>query len=408
MSALRDLVWDAWKQADKVLLALCIAASSYGVILIYSASRYKAVLHQMPIKQAIFLCVGIVLYFAVSQFNLDVLRQKWRLTMIISFVLMALLKTPLGMEVLGNRAWLGLPGIPITLQPAEVNKVFFCVILAKLLAYLKRENNINHPVSVLKIGGVAAFYCGIVVVFSKDFGSTLIFVVIFVFMVWASGISKLWYFSGIAAAMVAVRFIWDKIPDTELHKKRILVVFDHTLDPYGTGHQQIASLNAIQSGGWFGRGYLKGYLTQHASGSRLPERTSDFIFSSCCEEWGMVGAAIVILLLTAILLRILYVGLTCNDPFNALVCIGFCGMFFAQIGINLGMCLFVMPVIGVTLPFFSGGGTSLVVNFMIMGLVSGIRSRSEPEWVKNTEAPVVQPQHKSVLYTPGNRRRVKR
>lgn len=412
MSALRDLVWDAIKQADKILLALCIAASSYGIILLYSASRYKVILHKMPVKQAVFMLVGIVVYFAVSQFNIDVLRQKWKFTLFLSFFIMALLKTPLGVNVKGNTAWLGIPHVPITVQPAEFNKIFFAIILAHLLVYLKRQKRLNHPVSIMMIGSVIAYYAGIVVVFSKDFGSALIFVVIFVFMVWASGISKIWFGLGVAAVAAAVRVVWPMIPNDELHKKRILILFDHGLDPYGTGMQQTASLNAISSGGVFGRGYMKGFFTQHSNGSRLPERTSDFIFSTCCEEWGLIGAAIVILLLMAILLRILYIGLQCNDSFHGLVCMGFCGMFFAQIGFNLGMCLYVMPVIGVTLPFFSGGGTSLVVNFMIMGLVSGIRSRSDPEWVRNTEAPEItpppQPQRKSVLYTPGHKRRVKR
>lgn len=410
MSALRDLVLDALKQADKVLLALCVAASTYGIILIYSASRYKVVLHKMPFKQAIFMCIGIVLYFAVSQFNIDVLRQKWKITMFISFVLMALLKTPLGVEVLGNRAWLGIPHVPLTIQPAEIDKIFFCIVLSHLLVYLRSRNIINHPISVIQICGVMAFYGGIVVVFSKDFGSTLIFVVIFIFMVWAAGLSKLWFALGFGVVGLAIRIVWPRIPPTEIHKKRIMLLFDHSLDPYGTGMQQTRSMNAIQSGGIFGRGFLKGFITQHPQSSRLPERTSDFIFSSCCEEWGLIGAAVVILLLMAILLRILYIGLMCNDPFKALVCVGFCGMFFAQIGFNLGMCLFVMPVIGVTLPFFSAGGTSLVVNFMIMGLVSGIRSRSDPEWVRNTEAPEIVPPaaHKSVLYTPGHKHRVRR
>jgi hypothetical protein len=106
------------------------------------------------------------------------------------------------------------------------------------------------------------------------------------------------------------------------------------------------------------------------------------------------------------------VGIRCNDLFGALVCMGFAGMFMAQIGINIGMCLYVMPVIGLTLPFFSAGGTSVMVNFLIMGIVSVIRNRSEPDWLKNTdtpEPPSRQPnrptQRKSVLFTPGSRRR---
>lgn len=424
MSALRDLILDAFKQADKILLALCVAASSYGVILIYSASRYKTVLHGMPFKQAIMMCAGIVLYFAVSQFNIDILRQKWKLVTFGSFVLMALLKTPLKYSQNGNTAWLMIPGTGLTIQPAEIVKIFFCVVLAHMLTYLKRQKVINRLSSVLLMCVTLGFFAGIVVFFSKDFGSALIFVLIFVFMVWGAGLSKLWFAFGIASLTAAIRVVWPIIPDDETHKARILTLFDHELDPQGVSMHQLRSIAAIRSGGFFGQGYMKGITTQNPQSSRLPERTNDFIFSTCCEEWGMVGASIVILLLTLILLRILYIGFICNDTCHSLICFGFVGMFVAQIGFNLGMCLFVMPVIGVTLPFFSAGGTSLVVNFMIMGLVSGIRSRSDPDWVRNTETPdelppqnkqhrprnhtTSQPQRNSVLYTPGNKRRVKR
>lgn len=422
MSALRDLILDAFKQADKVLLALCVAASSYGVILIYSASRYKVVLHSMPIKQAIMMCGGIVLYFAVSQFNIDILRQHWKLVTFGSFCLMALLKTPLKVSQSGNTAWISIPGTGLTIQPAELVKILFCIVLAHQLAYLKRQWTLNRISSIVLICVTMGFFAGIVVLFSKDFGSALIFVSIFVFMVWGSGLSKLWFALAFSVIGAAIRVVWPMIPDGEVHKARILVLFEENPDPRGIAMQQLNGMAAIRSGGLFGQGYLHGYLTQHTVGSRLPERTNDFIFATCCEEWGLFGAAVVILLLTAILIRILYIGFTCNDTCHSLICFGFVGMFFAQIGFNLGMCLFVMPVIGVTLPFFSAGGTSLVVNFMIMGLISGIRSRSYPEWVRNTETPDemphkpkhhkprnhTTPQHKSVLYTPGNKRRIQR
>ncbi len=413
MSALRDLILDALKQADHLLLALCCAANLYGIVLIYSATRYKAALHSMAFKQGISMVIGIVLYFAVSQFNIDVFRTHWKQVIAGCTVLVLLLRTPLGKSVSGNRAWLQIPHLSaFTIQPAEINKIFFAILLAHLIVYLKRQRKLNKLKSVVTMGALLGYFVGLYYVISGDMGSCLIFFAIFIVMLWTGGVSPLWFAAGIGAVVPAVMFIWPRIPADNYQKKRILVLFDHTLDPQGTGFQQEHGILAVRSGGLLGQGFMKGVLTQSAQNNRLSQRFSDFIFASCCEEWGLLGAAVVILLLTAIILRIMYVGLRCNDPFAMLVCMGFAGMFMAQVGINIGMCLYVMPVIGLTLPFFSAGGTSVMVNFLIMGIVSGIRNRSEPEWLKNTETPEPpppqenqQPRRKSVLFTPGDRTR---
>lgn len=419
MSALRDLVLDAWKQADHILLMLCIAASSYGIVLIYSATRYKAVFHSFAMKQAICMCIGIVCYFVVSQFNIDVLRTHWKLLTAFCTALILALVTPLGKEVLGNRAWLQIPHLTFfTIQPAEIDKVFFAILLAHLIVYLKRQRKLNHPSSIVMMGAVLCYFVGLIFVISRDAGSCLVYVAIFAFMLWGAGVSVLWFVAGFGAIAAAVAVVWPMVPDTEVHKRRILALFDHELDPLGVNFHQDKSILAVRSGGLTGQGYMNGVLTQSSINNRLPERYSDFIFSSCCEEWGLLGAAVVIILLMAIVFRILYIGITCADPFSSLVCIGYSGMFLSQIVFNIGMCLYVMPVIGLTLPFFSYGGTSIMVNFMIMGIVSGIRNRSEPGWLKNSDTPELHPEpeqkqprpkpRKSVLYSPAMRQSQKR
>lgn len=413
LTTVRDLVLDAWKQADKLLLALCCIANLYGIVLIYSATRYKAALHSMAFKQGISMVIGIVLYFAVSQFNIDVFRTQWKWVLGGCTVLVLLLRTPLGKSVSGNRAWLQIPHLSaFTIQPAEINKIFFAILLSQLIVYFRRERRLNHILSLLTMGALLGYFVGLYYVISGDMGSCLIFVAIFVVMLWTGGVSPLWFAAGIAAVVPAVMYIWPKIPADNYQKKRIMVLFDHSLDPQGVGFQQEHGILAVRSGGLLGQGYMKGVLTQSAQNNRLSQRFSDFIFASCCEEWGLLGAAAVVLILTAIIVRIMFVGIRCNDLFGALVCMGFAGMFMAQIGINIGMCLYVMPVIGLTLPFFSAGGTSVMVNFLIMGIVSGIRNRSEPDWLKNTDRPeppsqpeYQQPQRKSVLFSPGERQR---
>ena len=176
---------------------------------------------------------------------------------------------------------------------------------------------------------------------------------------------------------------WHLLPEGNRWKTRIQVCFDHNFDPQGVGFQQTRSYLAIRSGGLTGQGYLNGSLVQSKYSSALSERYNDFIFSSCAQELGLIGCVVVILLLAAIIIRCLYVASVASDPFSSLVCVGYGGMLIAQVGLNIGMCLYVLPVIGITLPFFSYGGSSIITMYITMGIVSGIRTRSRPNWLKD-------------------------
>jgi rod shape determining protein RodA len=131
-------------------------------------------------------------------------------------------------------------------------------------------------------------------------------------------------------------------------------------------------------------GYLHGNLTQAAYRSALPARHTDFIFSVCCEELGLISAAALLLLLTAIILRCIYIAVHAGSPFYALLGIGYAAMFLVQILLNIGMCLYILPVIGLTLPFVSYGGSSLITAYAAMGILSGIHHRTLPRWLRDT------------------------
>lgn len=399
MSAIRDFVVDAWKQADHMLLALCVSANLFGVILIYSSSQWKASMHGCPVKQVIAMVLGIFLYFVVSQLNIDSMRNHWKLCVAFGTFLVLLLLVPgLYVSVHGNRAWLKFPGIPFNVQPAEVDKIFFAVLLSQVTIFFKRQKKLNSIPSVIQICGVLFYFVGLIFGISHDAGSCLIYLFIFIFVLWAAGLSKIWFAIGFAAMGFGGRFLWLTIDETEgpltrlfYMKKRIMVCLDHTLDPQGAGFQQTRAMQAIRSGGLTGQGFMKGVLTQsHYASALTPERNSDLIFASCAEEWGLMGCSLVIILLGAIILRCIYIGLTAPDEFSSLVCLGYSGMMIGQISLNLGMCLFVMPVIGVTLPFFSYGGSSIITNYVIMGIVSGVKNRKLPDWLKSSNAAEVE------------------
>ena len=162
-----------------------------------------------------------------------------------------------------------------------------------------------------------------------------------------------------------------------------MVVLDHSLDPLGAGFQQSRSLLAIGSGQLTGQGYLNGTQTQASYSAALPARQTDFIFSVCGEELGMVGCLLLLLGLALIILRCYWEGRNASSPFTAYVSMGIAGMLLAQVFFNVGMCLYILPVMGLTLPFFSYGGSSIITLYTAMGIVSSIRARTLPSWLRD-------------------------
>ena len=184
--------------------------------------------------------------------------------------------------------------------------------------------------------------------------------------------------------------IWPHISD-KYFARRITVVIDHIMgntetiseQTQGQGFQQTRSILAIGSGGLFGMGYLKGIQTQSLSESALPARHTDEIFAVCGEEFGLIGCIVLLLLLGAIIARCIWVARRACSPQSAFIAMGYAGMLLAQVGVNVGMCLYVFPVVGLTLPFISYGGTSIVTMFAAMGIISSIKMRSLPSWLRD-------------------------
>lgn len=377
LNRLKAILADFFQQADLVLLGLCCTATVYGIMMIYSATRYSNS-NRPVIVQSVALLLGICVYIFLSMVDIEIVMKKWKWMVGINIVLIGLLLTPLGIggETTGNQAWLQIPGIPFNIGPAEVVKITFSLLLAKQLAWQREEKrDLRSFRSAAMAAGHTLVLMGWYVAISGDMGNALTFFFIFLCMAFAAGFALRWFvllFAGCGAG-VAVAWMLDLIPS--YMKNRFLVLFDHSYDARGAGWQQTQSLLTIGGGGWFGQGYLQGTQTQAGEGS-LPARHTDFIFSVIGEELGLVGCLAAILLLAAIIFRVLLVAKNAQIPFHSYLCVGMAAMLIFQTIINIGMCLFIMPVIGITLPFFSYGGSSVVTLFMAMGMVSGIKKRS--------------------------------
>ena len=394
MGRTREFLHDLTRQSDLALLALCTASTLYGMALIASATHFRGTFKYVAV-QGLGLLIGFVLYFAFSSLDIFELAKKWKWILGFNVGFILLLLTPLGLTRNGNRAWLGVNGIgeqlgvaflknfPVTVQPAEVVKVFFIILLAYQLALLRENRDLRRFENVVQPTAHMLFMVGVIVVISGDAGSALVYLFIFVCMVFAAGMAARWLALGVGGGAAAFLAVWELDLIPSYMKDRFLVVLDHSYDVQGKGFQQTRSMLTLGSGQLTGQGLFHGAQTQSSQIWSLPERQTDFIFAVCGEELGFIGCVLIIVLLLAIIVRCLLVARDAATPMESYVCVGMASMLIFQTIANIGMCLFLMPVIGLTLPFFSYGGSSLLAVFAAMGIVSGVKMRSLPEWLRD-------------------------
>ena len=375
LKRIKESIIEVIQGADLILLGLCCTASLYGIAMIFSATRYNEDNRKVLVQTAALL-IGIVVYFAISMIDLELLMKRWKWIAAFNAGFILLLLTPFGREQDGNRAWLKFPFLPVSIGPAEVVKITFIILLAWQFQWLLEEKrDLKSFSSAFMAAGHAFGMAGLYFIVSRDMGNAMMFVLIFVVMAFASGFALRWFVMLGAAGTIGGIAVWtlDLLPS--YMKNRFLVLFYHSYDVQNQGYQQTRSLLTIGGGGFWGQGYLHGTQTQAGTGS-IPARHTDLIFAVIGEELGFVGATLAILILVAIIIRVVIVGRRSGSMFHTCVCVGIASMLAFQMIINIGMCLFIMPVIGLTLPFFSYGGSSIVTLFAAMGFVSGIKMRT--------------------------------
>ncbi len=374
MKRLGKMVGSYLRMADTPLMLLCIAAAAFGMVLIYSATRSYENGRYMPV-QAVALALGLVLFVAFSLIDADIITERWYLLLGFNLLLLAALKIFGEAGDTGNRSWIRFGGIGI--QPSEILKITFTLLLARQITRLQEsKKGLSGFFSVVSLALHFALMFGLIVILSADLGSALVFLFIFAAMCFAGGLNILWFLAALALAALATPLLWTRFL-SQYQRDRILApYFPDLVDPDGLGitWQARQSKLALASGGLTGQGYLQG---ERAQGEMLPFKHTDFIFSVAGEELGLVGCAAAMLLLTVIIIRVLMVGMRSGNYRDMLLCAGIAGMFTFQTFENIGMCVGVTPVIGITLPFFSYGGSSLATCFAAMGLVSGVRLRQK-------------------------------
>ena len=356
------------------LLVLCLIVSGFGLVVIASATsadKFEGNFRYIAI-QLFAVALGVMMYAFVSSLDLEVLSEH-RGAMVAFNCFLLLLLIPFGTDNnTGNRSWLDFPLVPINIQPAEICKITYIIIMASVMA--SHQNRISSFPSVAHMVLHLGILVGLNMAMSRDAGVSLIFVFIFIGMTFAGGVSIWWFVAAIAIIAVAFPVLWPFLG--EYQQNRILILFDESIDPQGINeryHYKI-NLQSLTGGGLTGQGLFNGNRTQ---GGNLFAQHTDYIFSSIGEELGFFGCVLVMLMELAIIARCIYVGVKCQDYMRRLVCYGAASALMFQVMINVGMCIGAMPVIGLTLPLISYGGSSVVTIYAMLGLVSGAHARPQ-------------------------------
>lgn len=366
-----------FRKGDMVLLMLCLATSAFGCLIVASATNAAKFgsSTRYIVVQVFCTVVGVIMYAIMSSIDADIFSEHRTAFTILNLSLILLL-IPLGTDNnTGNRSWIPIPFVGVHVQPAEICKIFYILIMASVMA--SHQNRISSIRSVVHMIFHFGLIAGSNFLISSDLGVTLIFLAIFVGMVFAGGVGKRWIAIGIGLVAAIFPVLWTKFFSEE-QKNRILVLFiPEVIDPTGLDERwhTTSSLNSLTGGGMLGQGLFNGNRTQ---GGQLFAQHTDFIFSSIGEELGYIGCLLVVALMISIIVRCIWVGSRSKDYMRRMICFGASFALMFQVMINIGMCIGVMPVVGLTLPLISYGGSSIITIYMMMGLVSGVYARPAP------------------------------
>ena len=358
-----------FRKGDMVLLLLCMITTAFGCLMISSATAHMGAVRYVVIQIAA-AALGILFYAVISSIDLEAMAEQ-RTLLVVFNIFMLLLLYPFGITVNGNRSWLDFPFLPVNIQPAEICKITYIVIMASVMN--AHQNRLSSIPSVFHMLVHLGILFGLNVFISRDMGVSLIFAFVFIGMTFAGGVSLFWF--ALAGGLIAVGapIAWTYILK-DYQKARLEVLWNPEIDPLGVDERYHAriSLQSLTGGGFTGQGLYNGNRTKAGA---LPAQHTDFIFSAIGEELGFFGCMLALILIVAIIARCVYVGIKSPDFMRRLVCFGAASALIFQVVINVGMCIGVMPVIGLTLPFISYGGSSTVTLYAMLGLVSGVHAR---------------------------------
>lgn len=365
-------IWNYIKKADILLWVLVAAISAYSLLLLRSVDSATGSSYFRT--QVFAIALGVAGAIVISLLDYGELANFWYL--LAGFSVFLMIYTALfGEAVQGSggvdaRAWINIGGR--TFQSSELVKIAFCLTFAKHLDTLRKRGLVDNPVHVVLLAChalVPMLLCQL----QGDTGAAIVFFAMFLCLSLAAGV-KLRYFAILGGmVLVALPLVW-RFAMSEYQKDRIVALFnlDNVDVQVNEGYQQYQGMISIGSGKVTGQGLFNG---SRVASNSVPFQQSDYIFSVAGEELGLVGCSLIILLLFLLLVKVIHVAHSSRDDLGKFICFGYFGIIALQSVSNIGMCLALLPVMGVTLPFFSAGGSSAACMYFGIGLVQSVYMR---------------------------------
>lgn len=370
MQKVWSMIKESVRNIDLVLFICSILLSIISIVTIAGAVHNFG-MSKLRMQVAIFL-IGTVITFLIAYIDYRAFIDKFWLPMLIGSALLLIITLIFGssgenMET-ANKSWLEIPFTGLMIQPSEFIKFTFVCTFSKHLFSV--QDRINHPLHVLLLALHAGLIIGLILL-SGDLGVALVYLAMIAIMLFCAGLHPLYFVGALVVVVLISPYLWDSLADYQ--QMRIIVGFNPELDPDNYGWQAIMSRDTIAAGGFFGQGVSGGSLYEVLTASH-----TDFIFATICEKFGFLGGSLVIMIFMVMIVRIIMIARNASrSDYGGLICVGVGAMLIVQVLENIGMCLAMLPVVGITLPFLSCGGSSMLATFLMFGLLHNVHAHSK-------------------------------
>ena len=354
------------KKIDWILIGIVFLIISFGLLSIYSSSIGRGDFSNFY-KQIIFLGIGFLLMIIVSFFDWRLLKNDSYLILILYFVgfLSIFGLFFFAPEIRGIRGWYRIG--PISIDPVQFVKIILIILLAKYFS--TRHIEMYRPHHIF-LSGFYVFLPAVLIFFQPNFGPVLILFLMWLGILIVSGIKLRHFLILLFCGILIFIFSWHFLLLNYQKERIITFIAPYLADPLGAGWQRTQAQIAIGAGGFWGQGIGQGSQTQYGF---LPEPQTDFIFASIAEEFGLVGVSILFLFFLILIFRIIKISILTQTNFSRLFVLGFAIFLIVQVFIHIGMNLGLLPIIGLSLPLVSYGGSSLIAIFLGLGIIQSIK-----------------------------------
>lgn len=356
------------RELDFTIIVTIIIIVLFGTLNIYSATHMKFGTHYLE-SQFIWLVGGLTLTYFILIFDYSIIQSYANIIYWFGIFLLILNDTIFKSTVNGASSWMKIGSF--SMQPSEFAKLGMIIMLAKELS--KMEGKINDLRNFFKLAAYAALPMMLIII-QPDMGMTMVCFFIVLGIFFAAGLDLKVIGGGILGLVAVIAVVWNSPLMEDYWKVRLTSFLNPESDELGSGLQLIQSQIGIGSGGILGKGFLKG--TQIAGGF-IPESHTDFIFSVVGEEWGLIGGIVLLFLYGIVIYKLINIAKNSKDIFGSVICVGVISTLLFSVLQNIGMTIGIMPITGITLPFMSYGGSSMLTSFMSLGLVLNIGMRKK-------------------------------